>query len=42
MMAAFFESVDEFREEMRRHIVDELGDSSAGQAVPVHRIGHAA
>jgi coproporphyrinogen III oxidase-like Fe-S oxidoreductase len=29
MMSAFFESVDEFREEMRRHIPDELGDTMA-------------
>ena len=28
MMAAFFESVDEFREQMRRHIKDELGDTA--------------
>ena len=39
MMAAFFESVDEFREEMRRHVPDELGDTSAEQHVPVNRIG---
>jgi coproporphyrinogen III oxidase-like Fe-S oxidoreductase len=39
MMAAFFESVDEFREEMRRHIRDELGDTSAEQHIPANRIG---
>jgi coproporphyrinogen III oxidase-like Fe-S oxidoreductase len=35
MMAAFFESVDEFREEMRRHITDELGDTTAEFRVPL-------
>jgi coproporphyrinogen III oxidase-like Fe-S oxidoreductase len=31
MMSAFFESVDEFREQMRRHITDELGDAGAAE-----------
>ncbi len=31
MMSAFFESVDEFREQMRRHISDELGDADAAE-----------
>lgn len=34
MMAAFFESVDEFREEMRRRIADELGDTTAEVRIP--------
>jgi hypothetical protein len=42
MMAAFFESVDEFREEMRRHIRDELGDSGAQAHIPPEAIGRAA
>jgi coproporphyrinogen III oxidase-like Fe-S oxidoreductase len=29
MMSAFFESVDEFRDQMRRHIQDEIGDTPA-------------
>jgi menaquinone C8-methyltransferase len=40
MMSAFFESVDEFREQMRRHLHDELGDSgNPEQRVPVAAIG---
>lgn len=31
MMSAFFESVDEFREQMRCHIIDELGDADAAE-----------
>jgi len=31
IMSAFFESVDEFREQMRRHIQDELGASSMAE-----------
>lgn len=36
MMSAFFESVDEFREQMRRHLGDELGDAGIDETpVPV-------
>ncbi|HTN47977.1 MAG TPA: coproporphyrinogen III oxidase family protein [Burkholderiaceae bacterium] len=43
MMSAFFESVDEFREQMRRHIQDELGDSAAAEIrLPLTEIGRAA
>jgi coproporphyrinogen III oxidase-like Fe-S oxidoreductase len=38
MMAAFFESVDEFREEMRRHIRDELGDASLEVHIPAESL----
>jgi len=41
MMSAFFESVDEFREQMRRHIQDELGDTTAEIRVPLAEIGRA-
>jgi coproporphyrinogen III oxidase-like Fe-S oxidoreductase len=42
MMSAFFESVDEFREQMRRHIDDELGDADAAECrVPLASIGRA-
>lgn len=39
MMAAFFESVDEFREEMRRHVKDELGDTTVEVRVPFPQTG---
>jgi coproporphyrinogen III oxidase-like Fe-S oxidoreductase len=40
MMSAFFEAVDEFREQMRLHIHDELGDSTPAEyRVPVADIG---
>jgi menaquinone C8-methyltransferase len=43
MMSAFFESVDEFREQMRRHIIDELGDADAAEyRVPLAEIGRGA
>ena len=43
MMSAFFESVDEFREQMRRHIIDELGDADAAEyRVPLAAIGRGA
>ncbi|MGE5160191.1 MAG: coproporphyrinogen III oxidase family protein [Betaproteobacteria bacterium] len=43
MMSAFFESVDEFREQMRRHIGDELGDADATEyRVPLDVIGRGA
>jgi hypothetical protein len=43
MMSAFFESVDEFREQMRRHIIDELGDADAAEyRVPLAGIGRGA
>ncbi len=43
MMSAFFESVDEFREQMRCHIVDELGDAdAAGYRGPLAGIGRRA
>jgi coproporphyrinogen III oxidase-like Fe-S oxidoreductase len=43
MMSAFFESVDEFREQMRRHIDDELGDAEAPEyRVPLAGIGRGA
>ena len=38
MMSAFFESVDEFREQMRHHIHDDLGDAPQYR-VPVAEIG---
>ena len=38
MMAAFFESVDEFREQMRRHHHDELGDTTAEAIIRVEGI----
>ena len=41
MMAAFFESVDEFREQMRRQLKDELGDTTAETVIPVEAIGRA-
>lgn len=41
MMSAFFESVDDFREQMRRHVRDELEDAAAGQVlVPLAEIRH--
>jgi hypothetical protein len=41
MMSAFFESVDAFREQMRRHIQAELGDAAAGPyVVPLAEIRH--
>lgn len=41
MMTAFFESVDEFREQMRHHIRAELGDTSADvYLVPLAGIRH--
>jgi hypothetical protein len=42
MMAAFFESVDEFREQMRHRIRDELGDTTAEVRIPIGAIGRAA
>jgi coproporphyrinogen III oxidase-like Fe-S oxidoreductase len=42
MMAAFFESVDEFREQMRRQLKDELGDTTAETIIPVEAIRRAA
>lgn len=40
MMSAFFESVDELREQMRRHTRDELGDTSPEKYwVPLQEIG---
>ena len=42
MMAAFFESGDEFREQMRRHTRDALGDTTAEARIPVEAIGRAA
>lgn len=43
MMSAFFESVDEFREQMRRHIDDELDDADAADVrVPIDAIGRGA
>lgn len=42
MMAAFFESVDEFREQMRARIADELGDTTAEARIPVEAIGRPA
>jgi len=40
MMSAFFESVDEFREQMRHHIQDELGDTSPEEyRVPLADLG---
>jgi coproporphyrinogen III oxidase-like Fe-S oxidoreductase len=39
MMSAFFESVDEFREQMRSRINDELGDAgAAGYRVPLAEV----
>ena len=41
MMSAFFESVDAFREQMRRHVRDELGGAAAGEyPVPLAEIRH--
>jgi coproporphyrinogen III oxidase-like Fe-S oxidoreductase len=41
MMSAFFESVDTLREEMRSHVLAELGDSPAGiYLVPLAEIRH--
>ena len=41
MMSAFFESVDVFREQMRRHVRDDLGDATAGEYhVPLAQIRH--
>jgi ABC-type uncharacterized transport system YnjBCD ATPase subunit len=41
MMSAFFESVDAFREQMRRHVRDELGGAAAGEyLVPLAEIRH--
>jgi len=41
MMSAFFESVDAFREQMRRHVRDELGSATAGEhLVPLAEIRH--
>jgi len=41
MMSAFFESVDAFREQMRRHISDELGNAAVGEyMVPLAEIRH--
>ena len=41
MMSAFFESVDAFREQMRRHARDELGGGAAGEyLVPLAAIRH--
>ncbi len=41
MMSAFFESVDVFREQMRRHIRDDLGGGAAGEyLVPLAQIRH--
>jgi coproporphyrinogen III oxidase-like Fe-S oxidoreductase len=43
MMSAFFESVDEFREQMRRHIEDELDEADAADARgPLAAIGRGA
>jgi coproporphyrinogen III oxidase-like Fe-S oxidoreductase len=43
MMSAFFESVDEFREQMRRHIVDELADANDAEVrVPLAEVGRGA
>jgi menaquinone C8-methyltransferase len=43
MMSAFFESVDEFREQMRLHIDDELGEVVAAESrVPLTGIGRGA
>jgi coproporphyrinogen III oxidase-like Fe-S oxidoreductase len=43
MMSAFFESVDEFREQMRRHISDDLSDADAAEyRVPLAGIGRGA
>jgi coproporphyrinogen III oxidase-like Fe-S oxidoreductase len=42
MMAAFFESVDEFREQMRQRMRDELGDTTAEARIPPEAIGRAA
>jgi hypothetical protein len=39
MMSAFFESVDEFREQMRRHIEDELGGTGMEQTVALAELG---
>jgi coproporphyrinogen III oxidase-like Fe-S oxidoreductase len=41
MMAAFYESVDEFREQMRALIPDELGDTAPEVRIPVAEIGRA-
>jgi len=40
MMAAFYESVDEFREQMRLLIPDELGDTTPEIRIPVSAIEH--
>ncbi len=41
MMTTFFESVDAFREQMRRHISDELGDAAVAEyLVPLAEIRH--
>jgi len=43
MMSAFFESVDEFREQMRRHIDDELGEAGADEyRIPLAELGRGA
>ena len=43
MMSAFFESVDEFREQMRSRICDELGEAGAAEyRVPLAEVGRGA
>jgi len=43
MMSTFFESVDEFREQMRSRISDELGDAGAAEyRVPLAEVGRGA